>query len=70
MEIDTDLVIKTFTAYKPEGLTRDELILNLENKLNNSQFLSDTLNLIRSDAPEYEPLTGGKRIIEELLSKV
>lgn len=70
MEIDTDLAIKTFTAYKPEGLTRDELILNLENKLNNSQFLSDTLNLIRSDAPEYEPLTGGKRIIEELLSKV
>lgn len=71
-EINTDStkIIETFQGYRPDNTSGDAIIANLQNKLKNTQFLSDTVNLIRQDAPDYDPQKAGVLVIDDLLSKI
>ena len=69
-EVDVDKVIKAFSVYRPEGLTKDIVIDNLNIKLEDPQFLEGIKNLIRHDSPEYNPIEAGNIIISRLLERI
>ena len=67
---DSAVILNAFSGYRPEGFRGEDIVANLENKLRNPQFVSDTANLIRQGAPAYDPQQAGEFIITELLSKL
>lgn len=54
-KVEKDKVLKAFPLYKPDALTSEILIENVNEKLQDPQFLGDMKNLVRHDAPEYNP---------------
>ena len=70
LNLSPDEILKAFPIYKPEQMNSTVAISNLHSKLNDPQFTEDILNLLRHDAPEYDPQTAGKYIEEVLLSRL
>ena len=70
LSLDKAVILDTFEAYRPEGLTGKEIVSNLRTKLSDRQFTEDVANMIRHDAPEYDPQSAGNFIIEELLESL
>lgn len=48
----------------------ETLITNIENKLNDYQFINDMNNLIRLDANDYDAIKAGEIVIERLIQKL
>ena len=70
LHIDINKVLEAFPLYKPENMTRELLLSNFESKMNDSQFLNDMNNLLRSDVPDYDAYRAGKIVKKYLLEKV
>ena len=70
LNLDQRVIIETFEEYRPEGLKGKEIISNLRTKLSDRQFTEDVANMIRRDAPDYDPQVAGSFIIEELLGNL
>ena len=68
-KVEKDKVLKAFPLYKPDGLTRDILIENVNDKLQDPQFLGDIKNLMRHDAPEYNPQEAWN-VVRELIELI
>lgn len=70
LDLNSEDIIAAFPVYKPEGLTADLMIANLENKLKDKQFCHDIENLVRMDAPEYDVVKAADLVMEKLISKI
>lgn len=70
LNIDESKVCKAFDIYKPDNLTKETLITNIENKLNDYQFINDMNNLIRLDVDDYDAIKAGEIVIERLIQKL
>ena len=69
-KLDTDKILAAFPLYRPDGLTKDIMIENLNAKLDNPQFKEDMKNLMRYDAPPYNPENAGNFVASELLELI
>lgn len=70
LDLDPHIIVSAFPAYMPEGASRKALVDNLKNKLNDREFCSDVLSMIRSGSPAYDPQEAGKLIVGKVLSLV
>ena len=68
LNIDINKVSEAFPVYKPDNLTRELLLKNIDLKLSDTQFINDMNNLLRYDAPFYDALIAGKIVKNKLLS--
>jgi len=60
-------IVNAFKPYRPEGLTSDHAIENLEQKLTNRQFLEDLHGLTILNEIDYDSKKAGDIVIEKLL---
>lgn len=67
LELDPSKILEAFPAYRPEGLSGEQIIDNLRIKLQDKEFCSDVNAMIKASAPEYDPQIAGELVIEELL---
>lgn len=70
LSIPPEAIVASFPAYRPEGVTAEMMIKNLEQKLSDEQFLHDMDPLIRQGSLVYNPLEAAQLLIEELISKI
>ncbi|MBQ6734408.1 MAG: nucleotidyl transferase AbiEii/AbiGii toxin family protein [Lachnospiraceae bacterium] len=68
LKINAADVVDIFSAYRPPDLTSEEAIKNLRKKLDMASYVKDTANLLRNDAPVYDPIAAGEIVISNLLS--
>ncbi|MCL2807081.1 MAG: nucleotidyl transferase AbiEii/AbiGii toxin family protein [Coriobacteriia bacterium] len=66
--LEPSKIIKAYEPYRPDKTSSQQMIENLEAKLNNMQFLSDTDGLVISNDHEYNPGAAAKLVIEKLLT--
>ena len=68
--LSPEKILEAFPIYRPEQITAKSSIINLHEKLEDRDFTTDIVNLIRRDAPEYDIRKAGEYIEQELLSKL
>jgi len=68
--LDSNLVCDVFSAYRPPRYTGKKAIENLEEKLQNPGFISDTNSLISEKMNSYSPNEAAEIIIREYLVNV
>lgn len=68
--LDPDGIVAAFPAYRPDGVTADEMIANLEAKLADRDFRTDISVMVRVGAPEYDPSAAGEMVKGLLLSRI
>lgn len=68
-KVETDKILGAFPLYRPDGLTKEALIENIMDKLEDPQFLGDMKNLLRHDAPEYDPREAWN-VVEKLIELI
>jgi len=64
---DPSVIINAFSPYRPEGMTAELAIKNLERKLENRQFLEDLDGLAILRELDYDPRLASAVVIEKLL---
>ena len=67
LELDPQAILDSFPAYRPEGLTSEQMIENLRMKLQDKEFCTDINAMIRENAPAYDSQIAGELVIEKLL---
>jgi predicted nucleotidyltransferase component of viral defense system len=70
LNLNTELVLKGFEPYRPEGYSSRLAIRNLEEKLANITFREDISNLITAHAENYDVDAAGQILISNLLEHV
>lgn len=70
LRLEPDDIIAAFPAYRPESVDSDQMIVNLQKKLDDQAFCTDIDAMVRADSPEYDPQVAGKLVIETLLSRI
>ena len=70
LNLNPEDIIAAFPAYRPEGITKDLMITNLENKLKVKRFCHDIDNLVRIDTPEYDAVKAAELVIDKLINKI
>ena len=70
LALNPETIISAFEPYRPEGLTSNSIIKNLDKKLENRQFIEDLNNLAILREIDYKPATAGDIIINKLLCKL
>jgi len=64
---DPSVIINAFSPYRPEGMTAELAIKNLERKLENRQFLEDLDGLAILHELDYDQRVASAIVIEKLL---
>ncbi len=70
LELDPEMIVAAYPAYKPEGVTGEEIEANLRAKLEDGEFRNDVYAMIKVGAPAYDPDVAGELVISELLSRI
>jgi predicted nucleotidyltransferase component of viral defense system len=70
LALDTDLILKGFEPYRPDGYSSRLAINNLEDKLNDTTFRDDISNLIIAHAENYDVDVAGNMLINNLLKHI
>ena len=70
LELDPEKIVASFPAYRPEGVTGDNMLANLALKLQDSEFCNDVYAMIKVGAPDYDPDIAGELVASELLSRI
>ena len=70
LRLSPEKILAAFPIYRPEQMTAKNSISNLHEKLADTQFTTDIINLIRRDAPDYDVLQAGEYIERVLLSQL
>jgi predicted nucleotidyltransferase component of viral defense system len=70
LKLDTDLIVKGFEPYRPDGYSSKLAINNLEEKLADSTFREDISNLITAHAETYDVDVAGRLVIQNLLEHI
>ena len=70
LHLSPDEILKAFPVYRPEQMDEASISHNLRRKLADPQFTDDVVNLLRHDAPKYDPPTAGQYIEKVLLRKI
>lgn len=70
LELDPEKIVAAYPAYRPEGVSGEDLAENLCLKLVDPEFRTDVLAMIRADAPAYDPDVAGELVESELLSRI
>lgn len=65
--LDTGLLYKAFSIYRPEGFTARKAIENLEKKLSDEKFRSDISSLVSAEKSDYRIEDAAELIIEKYL---
>ena len=68
LDLNPESIVAAFPAYHPEGLTPEQMIANLEEKLANREFCSDVDPMARTGTPAFDPQVAGRMVIEQVLS--
>ena len=68
--LDSKLVCKVFSEYRPSGYTSKKAIENLKAKLRNTGFKSDINYLISEKMKNYDPDAAAEIIIKEYLENI
>jgi hypothetical protein len=67
LALDPLVIIDAFAPYRPEGITAELAIKNLEKKLENRRFLEDIDGLAILREIEYDPRSACEVVVEKLL---
>lgn len=70
LELDPEKIVAAYPAYRPEGVSGEDVAENLRLKLVDPEFRIDVLAMIRADAPAYDPDAADELIESELLSRI
>lgn len=70
LDLKPEDIVAAFGPYRPEGVTGELMRANLEQKLENREFLFDVDAMIRAGAPEYDPREAGRMVIDRVLSLI
>ena len=70
VNLDPKRIINAFEPYRPEGTSSKQMIKNLEFKLANTQFITDTNNLVVSREIDYNPIIAGEQVVNNLLNQL
>ncbi len=68
--LDPEKVVAAYPAYRPEGVTGEDIAANLHAKLADQEFRNDVFAMMKTRAPAYDPDGAGALVVEELLSRV
>lgn len=66
LSLDPEAIVQAFPAYRPEGMTKKNLIENLEAKLSDPQFRSDMNNLANLDGLSYNVDSASEIFIQKI----
>jgi hypothetical protein len=67
LALDPAIIIESFKPYRPDGITSDLAIRNLEKKLDSRKFLEDLNGLAVLSDIDYDPVQASELVIEKLL---
>ena len=67
LELDPEKIVAAYPAYRPEGVSGEDVAENLRLKLVDPEFRTDVLAMIRADAPAYDPDVADELVESELL---
>jgi predicted nucleotidyltransferase component of viral defense system len=67
LALDPLIIINAFAPYRPEGITAELAIKNLEKKLENRRFIEDIDGLSILRELKYDPRMACEVVIEKLL---
>ena len=70
LELDPEKIVAVYPAYRPEGVSGEDVEKNLRLKLADPEFRTDVGVMIRMDAPAYDPDVVGELVAAELLSRI
>ncbi len=70
LELDPERIVAAYPAYRPEGVTGEDVVANLRAKLCDPEFRTDVLAMIKVGAPAYDPDLAGELVTNELLSRI
>ena len=70
LELDPEKIMAAFPAYRPEGVTGDDVVANLSLKLQDPEFRDDVYAMIKVGAPAYDPDAAGELVTSVLLSRI
>ena len=70
LELDPEKIVAAYPAYRPEGVSGEDVAENLRLKLVDPEFRTDVLAMIRADASAYDPDAADELIESELLSRI
>jgi len=67
LALDPTVIVSAFEPYRPDGITANLAIKNLEKKMENRQFLEDLKGLAVLSELDYNPIKAGDIVIDKLL---
>ncbi len=70
LELDPGRIVTAYPAYRPEGVTGEDVLANLRLKLQDAEFRNDIRAMIKVGAPDYDPDVAGELVAEELLARI
>lgn len=70
LRLDPERIAAAYPAYRPEGMSGEDVEKNLRLKLADPEFRTDVGVMIRMDAPAYDPDVVGELVAAELLSRI
>ena len=70
LRLDPERIAAAYPAYRPEGVSGEDVEKNLRLKLADPEFRTDVGVMIRMDAPAYDPDVVGELVAAELLSRI
>ena len=70
LELDPETIVAAYPAYRPEGVSGEDVAENLRLKLVDPEFRTDVLAMIRTDAPAYDPDVANELVESNLLSRI
>jgi predicted nucleotidyltransferase component of viral defense system len=70
LALDPVIIIEAFKPYRPDGITSESSIKNIERKLDSRQFLDDLNGLAVLNEIGYDPRQASEIVIEKLLKRL
>lgn len=70
LELDPEKIVAAFPAYRPEGVSGEDVLANLHMKLQDPEFREDVRAMIKVGAPAYDPDAAGELVANELLARI
>lgn len=70
LELDPSKIAEAFPAYRPDGVCGEIMAENLLAKLEDREFCTDVDAMAKVEAPDYDPQTAGRMVIERLLNLI
>ena len=70
LELDPEKIASAYPAYRPDGVTGEDVLANLRLKLQDPEFLDDVCAMVKVGAPDYDPDAAGELVAAKLLQLV